>query len=139
MTQRFAEVEDLEIHGLPGEALTNISTETKEAYLDAASDIAWSYCEGRGYPNPLPTWGADLRSAVSKIAAWELLVHSRGVNPEDPGHAAIAKGQTDAIGWLRDVAKGVANLQGVSTQRVQSGVAAVITDADDGGQATRGW
>ena len=107
--------------------------------LVAASAVADSYLASRGYALPLSAWGSDLTAAVCRIAAWSILVNHRGVNPDDPAHAAVRLGQQDAMAWLRDVARGTANadVQTTSPARKTHQLAGVFVGADSTG--TRGW
>ncbi len=135
---QYATVDDLAAFGLQASATTGLDTDALEAQLSAASALADSYLSSRGYALPLTTWDVDLRNAVCQIAAWQIVVHHRGVNPSNPAHAALMKSRDDAEAWLRRVAAGQANLVGVSTQlpRARQGVAEVYLPTSDG---SRGW
>lgn len=134
---QYATLQQFYRFGLPYMAVENVLEDDLEAQIQAASSTADSYLANRGYTLPLTAWGNDLTSAVCRIAAWSVLVNLRGVNPEDPAHAAVRLGQQDAMQWLRDVAKGVANADVPSTTPVRrrTGVAGVL----GGGSSSRGW
>ena len=134
---QYATLAEFAQFGLPMAATENLYPEDVEAQIQSASATADSYLASRGYSLPLDAWGSDIKSAVSRIAAWSILVNLRGVNPEDPAHAAVRLGQQDAMQWLRDVAKGVANADIATTSPVRrrTGTAGVI----GGGTSTRGW
>lgn len=138
---QYATLEEFGKYGLPGIATSGLADADIGDAIAGASAMADSYIANRGYALPLTSWGADLTRAVCQIAAWDVLVHLRGVNPEDAAHAAIAKGRDDATAWLRDVSKGVANLSLVDTTaaRVAPAVARVFAVLGDDGEATRGW
>jgi phage gp36-like protein len=136
---QYATTTDLASFGLPAAATADLDSSDLNAQLEAASATADSYLASRGYALPLTSWGQDLTSAVCRIAAWSIMVNLRGVNPEDPGHAAIRLGQQDAMGWLRDVAKGVANADIAATApaRKRHGTAKAFSSSDSDG--SRGW
>lgn len=136
---QYAEQADLARFGLPLAATSGLSSDDLDAQLAAASAVADSYITSRGYSTPLATWGDDLRAAVCKIAAWSVLTNLRGVNPEDPGHEAIRQAHIDATYWLRDVAKGVANLAGQYTQTRQKPAVMQIFNDGAADTETRGW
>jgi phage gp36-like protein len=137
---QYATINELAAFGLPAAATADLDWGDLDAQLVSASALADSYLSSRGYAMPLTTWGQDLTSCVCRIAAWNILVNLRGVNPEDPAHAGVRMSQQDAMQWLRDVAKGTANasIETAVTARKKTGLASVIvsTDTDDG---TRGW
>lgn len=135
----YCSAEDLNLVGLPEQATFGIAPEKIEAVLEAASAKIDSYLRGRGYTVPLTDWGEDVRQCCATIAAWDILRSLRGVNPSDPAHMAIAKAQDDAINWLRDVAKGVANfgLGETGSKRRATGVAQFISVVNGCGE--RGW
>lgn len=134
---QYATLEEFAQFGLPAAATENLYSYDVEAQIQSASATADSYLASRGYTIPLVSWGSDVKSAVCRIAAWSILVNLRGVNPEDPAHAAVRLGQQDATQWLRDVAKGVANADIATTSPVRrrTGVAGVL----GGGTSSRGW
>lgn len=134
----YADLEDLASFGLTANATTGLDTTELERQLEAASSLADSYMGGRGYDLPIHHWGSDLRSAVARIAAWQVIVHHRGVNPSNPAHAALAKSHDDAIAWLRDVAAGKANLSGRNNQQ-RGDTGTIASFAVDSGEELRGW
>lgn len=139
--QRLAELADFYRFGLKEDAVDDLLDADIEAQLDAASEVAISYLAARGYAPPFVTWGDDLRSAVCKIAAWDVLVHMRGIDPTTGAHLGIQIGRDQALQWLRDIAKGLLNLSVVSTApaRAAQGIISVIQPLNDDGTTTRGW
>jgi phage gp36-like protein len=135
----YATTDDLASFGLPANATSGLDSNEMDRQLEAASSIADSYLANRGYVLPLTTWDLDLRSAVARIAAWQIVMHHRGVNPNNPSHAALAKSHDDALQWLRDVSAGKANLNVTATTpaRANTGVIGVYT-LDDA-ETLRGW
>lgn len=91
--------------GLPGRALTDVSTADRNAALDAASDLADSYLRSR-FELPLTAWGDDLRRAVCSVAVYDLLSR-RGYNPEQGADDNIRARHDDAVRWLEKVAAGL--------------------------------
>jgi hypothetical protein len=110
----------------PGASMVDLSDAVVGFYLQGAEDLAASYIGQRGY-DTLTTTGNDYKGAVFKIATWDLLVNVRGVNPADPAHAAVKVSRDEAVAWLRDVAKGVANLVGALPVRTSAGMASVFS------------
>lgn len=135
---QYAEIADLGRYGLPLAALDGLVPEDIDAQLAQASEIADSYISGRGYTLPLAKWGDDLRGCVCRIAAYEILVHNRGIAAEGEAHAAIEQSRNSAIAWLRDVAKGVANLSEQFTG-ARSRPAVMQAFVSDTSEDTRGW
>ncbi len=109
---RYASTTDLTRLGLPSAALTNISTEAREDALDAASSLADGYLSSR-FGLPLSAWGDDLRSCVSRLAAYDLMV-TRGYAPEAGRDDQLLLRSEAAMRWLRDVAAGIVTPQGVT-------------------------
>lgn len=132
---QYATTADLAIFGIGEGGTTGISSADLDRHLQAASATADSYIAQRGYTVPLAAWGDDLRSAVSRIAAWAIVTGDRGIDPENRSHIALMKNRDDAIAWLRDVAKGTANLNVAVTSpdRKRAGVARVF------GNTKIGW
>lgn len=132
----YAEVADFAIYGLRAEVTADIDPAVILAHLTNASRVADSYIGNRGYPLPLTAWGDDLRAAVCRIAAWTVLVF-KGTTPDEPTAMSVSKSRDDAIAWLRDVAKGVANLDLVTTTpaRGSNGMISLITSDEP----SRGW
>ena len=127
----------------PGAAFEDLDESVVQYYLDGAEQLAASYLVGRGY-GPIATAGNDYRIAIFKIASWDLMTGVRGVNPADPAHAGLKMARDEAVAWLRDVARGIANLGGAAAARVPHGTAAVFGPIDSLGSAldsdgTDGW
>lgn len=89
---------------LAAEALNGISSAIKLVHLEAASRVADSYLQKR-FTLPLSTWEHDLRIAVSSIAAYTLLGR-KGFRPGSGVDEMIVTRYTNAIEWLKAVAKG---------------------------------
>lgn len=112
MTTRYADATDLDSYGaLPAASSALFTTAQKNAVLDEMSAMADSYIAGRVEVLPLTSWGADLRGAVARMAAWKLLQGLRGYDTAGAGNSyKIA--YDEALKWLRDVARGDAKITG---------------------------
>lgn len=125
--------------GIASAAISGISTTDQDAALEAASRKADSYLNS-AFKLPITSWGADLKEAVCAIAAF-ILLKNRGFDPENPADAAIAKGNDDAMKWLRDIAEGKAtpiltDSQTGGTADMQFGP---FVQTPDGDPEPRGW
>lgn len=129
MTRKpYATIADLRALGLSGNVLSQTSEENIEAALWAAS------CEADGmlamrYTRPITQWGADVRLAVCKLAAWHVL-SARGFNPESPSDASVRRNRDDAFAWLSGVAKNEWEATGVvdATPDADGAECAVVTE-----------
>ncbi len=101
---RYATTTDLVRLGLPSAALSGVSTAAQEAALDAASAVADGYLASRK-ALPLSAWGDDLRTVVTRLAAYDLMV-TRGYDPAAGRDDQIRLRHEDAMRWLRDFADG---------------------------------
>lgn len=98
---------------IPGDAFDGLSDATIDAALVWASGVALSYLRKR-YKPPLVSWGEELKSAVGEIAQWKLLAR-RGIRPGSGNNEIAEKRYDDAIAWLRDVAKGLVEVDCVDS------------------------
>jgi phage gp36-like protein len=89
---------------LPQAALLTVATDAQDSALEAASRKADSYL-GVRFELPLTAWGVDLKEAVAKMAAWQLL-SVRGFSPEAGDAEVFRRNHEDAVRWLEQVAKG---------------------------------
>lgn len=108
----YATLQEFRAHGLPGDALASLPPENIEAALTWASRTADSYLRKR-HTLPLVEWSDDLRGAVCSIAQYELLAR-RGFRP-GPADEIVIKRYNDSITWLRDVAKGVVEIDAIDS------------------------
>ena len=139
---QYCTASELKIWGLAESGIgADVTDAELDHYLQAASELADSYLANRRYVLPLTQWGNDLRSAVARIAAWNYLTTARGIDPVAGGHSALEKNHDAAIAWLRDVSKGIANLNVAATSPVRKrhAVPQVISDDYENGEKTRGW
>lgn len=117
---RYAVPTDLVVYGAQSAALASFTSDQQQSALDSASAIADSYLSAK-FTLPLTAYGTDLKEAVCKIAAYNLL-SARGFNPESGADANIRLRYQDAISWLKGVAKGEITPQATdsSTDSVQA-------------------
>ena len=100
----YATTSDLAAYGLPSAVLSTIDPATQQEALDAASAKADGYIRSR-FVLPLKTWGLDLRQAVAKLAAYDLM-SVNGFNPEAGADENLRMRAQDAEKWLANVGKG---------------------------------
>ena len=112
MAQYVTEAEFLD-QGLPSETFSGLGTPTIDAALMWASSFADSHLRKR-HKLPLVSWGDDLRQLVTDVAAWRLLKR-HGFNPGSGSDASVVKAFDDAVNMLRDVAKGLVELDVVDS------------------------
>lgn len=124
-----------------------LDPDTFEGIEDTTIDeaIVWASGQADSYIQkrktlPLLTWGADLKNAVGDMTAYKLL-KKRGFQPNSPD-TLVVKGYDDAVLWLKDVAKGLAELVDCvdSTPEVDEGgpLAGSDNDRQDFRYFTRG-
>lgn len=109
----YATRTDLYRLGLREAAFTGVATADQDAALEAASDTADSYLRSR-YTLPLTGYGDDLKGAVCRMAAYELLA-SRGYDPAAGGDESLQRRHDAAMRWLADVSAGRATVSGGAT------------------------
>jgi hypothetical protein len=84
---------------------------------------------------PLSAWGVDLKQAVAKLCAWEIMVVLVGHNPDDPNNFVWRDRRDEALRWLENVARGLVMPVGI--------VDAEPTIVDNGtfiySEPKRGW
>ncbi len=120
----------------PAAAFEDVPEATIAWYLDAAERLIASYVGNRGY-EALTAADSDYTLAVFKISTWDMMVGVRGVNPADPAHAALKMQRDEAVAWVRDVAKGEANISGATPARKRTGTPRVRYPSS--GEGSRGW
>lgn len=107
MTQQLAELSDLYRLGISLDVLNQSprtsDTSVQTQQLVSASEYALGKLGGR-YKRPLVSWQDDLRQAVCKIAAYELLC-IRGFNPAAGADVNILERRNQADFWLTSVAR----------------------------------
>lgn len=127
--QQLADQTDLGRFGPVPAAIASLDDATKTDHLVKASGLALSYIKKR-YALPLMQWGDDLRGAVVAIASWTLLC-TRGANPANAADVTVKERHDNALAWLRDVAKGLAELVDVVDSSAAPGVAAPLTSSEE--------
>ena len=84
-----------------------------EAVIESASALIDGYCQSR-YPVPISPVPDVVTRICVDLAIYDLHVR-RGLDP-DSADGAIAQNRKDAIGFLRDVSRGVAALPTGTTE-----------------------
>jgi phage gp36-like protein len=113
MAQQFLTRAEFLDQTIPADVVSGLSTATIDAALVWASGVASSYLRKR-YSLPLVSWGEELKSAVGELAQWKLFGR-RGVRPGSGNNEIAEKRYDDAIAWLRDLAKGLVELECVDS------------------------
>lgn len=135
---RYASAADLAALGVRSQATGGIASGDIDSALDAASLVADSYLRSR-YALPFTTWGVDLRSAVAKIAAYEIL-STRGLQPgSSQSDENVRDRYRDAIAWLKDVSAGRAAVSGGNTTPETSSRARAESAPTVRSNGQRGW
>lgn len=107
----FANLDQLDAHGLIAAATAKLTMTKKVEALAAVTEIASATLAIR-YDPPLETWGIDLTQAVCKVAAYDLL-SVRGFSP-DGNDRNIRARYDDANKWFSDVANAKIDPIGIS-------------------------
>lgn len=113
----YATQADFASLGLPTKATASIASGDIDAALEAASRYVDSYIGSR-YDLPLVTVDKSVTIAVCQIAAYRLLAR-RGFAAGAADAEVVRQQYEDALGWCKDVAKGLA-LPGSTTTTDQS-------------------
>src|SRR5262245_10622734 len=98
---RYATIENVASLGIPAAATASISTDDKNACLDAASSEADAYI-GTRHQVPLETWPYSLRLHVAKMAVFHMMA-CKGYKPGGGYDELIRLGYEDGKSFLRDV------------------------------------
>jgi phage gp36-like protein len=132
----YATRTDLYRLGLREAAFVGISTADQDAALEAASDTADSYLRSR-YVVPFTGHGDDLKGAVCRMAAYELLA-ARGYSPSAGNDESLENRNDKALTWLKDVSAGRAHVSGGNTTPAATRHARASSPRVDSDR-TRGW
>lgn len=129
----YANLEDLDTHGIPGRALSSRTPHQKCEAIAAASETADGKL-GLVKDLPLAAWGVDLTKVVCKIATYEE-VSARGFNPDDASDKNFLNRYNQAHKWLSDVADNKVKPVGMidSTPTIEDDGVIVVTTP------SRGW
>ncbi|HEX2864979.1 MAG TPA: DUF1320 domain-containing protein [Deinococcales bacterium] len=98
--------------GLPAKVASGFTDDDLSTALEDASALADGYLSAR-FALPLTAHGPDLTSAVTRIAAYNLLV-GRGFSPQ-PGtpDEQVRLRYEDAVKWLEGVSRGLVSPAGL--------------------------
>lgn len=106
----YATPSDLVSYGLPEEAMEGVTTRWRIDACVAASDEADGYLAA-SYTLPLVAWSKDLSLHCGKMAV-RYVLDRRGWDPESRDNV-IETAFDRAIGWLKQVAKGLVRPPGI--------------------------
>lgn len=95
---------------LPESFWEGASNDVIDDALARASSLVDSYLRKR-YSLPLASFGPDIREAVCALAARTILIY-RGFSLESRSDVAIIDRAKEAMVWLRDVSKGLCEIEG---------------------------
>jgi phage gp36-like protein len=142
MTQALATLADLYRLGISSDVLAQSprsgDTATQSQAIDSASEYALGKIGGR-YKRPLVSWQDDLRQAVCKLAAYELLC-IRGFNPAAGADINILERRNQADAWLTSVARQEISpdIVGAANQSPQFDNPRIVTSIQQGWQNRAG-
>lgn len=135
MTQYCTRAE-LETFGINAEVIASFDNDTINGVLVACSAKADGFLQSSGRITlPLTSWGVDLKMAVAKLAAWEIMTVLIGHNPDDPNNFVWRDRSAEADAWLDKVARGLVMPVGI----VDSKPTVVQTGSVIATEPTRGW
>lgn len=108
---QYATIAELYLYGAPSTVFGGLASTVLDDALQAASGRVDSALRTHRANSQLPmtAWGADVRQAVCKIAAYEVL-SVRGFNPAAGSDANIRMRYDDAERWIRGIARGEIHL-----------------------------
>lgn len=111
--------------GLRAQALASISTSDQDDEIEASTGICRAYLRQRYQGDQLTAAVLDpaYKGALAKVATHRLL-STRGFDPNKPIDALVLENHDAALRFLRDVARGLASLDVVTS--VADGFAAVL-------------
>lgn len=103
----LATAADLANLGISEEVTGGIQASTITAILTAATETAGAILQSSGRVKlPLTAWGGDIKSAVAKMAAWDVMCVRIGHNPEDPNNFVWRDRDAAGRAYLEQVARG---------------------------------
>lgn len=117
----YVEEADFAGMGLPQRLVDSLDAGVLAAALENASRTVDSYIGAR-YRMPIAAWGNDIEKCVCDLAAYSIM-QRRGFAPGAGDAEQLRQRYEDAIGWLKDVARGVASPFGIQQ--------ASVTDSTD--------
>lgn len=135
---RYAEAADLAALGVRAQATGGVASGDVNGALDAASLLFDGYARAR-YDVPFTAWGMDVRSAVAKVAAYEIL-SVRGMQPgASQADENVRDRYKDAIAWMKDVSAGRVRVSGGATTPAAERSARASTAPTVRSNGQRGW
>lgn len=133
---QYATIAELASYGISSEVTAAYEDTVIDGILQACSAQADGYLQSSGrIVLPLTSWGVDLKMAVCKLAAWEIMAVTVGHNPDDANNFVWQSRRDEALKWLESVARGLVMPVGIvdSTPTVVKTGSVVVTEAG------RGW
>lgn len=107
MSEQYATIPELYIHGAPSRVFGQLSTDTLNGGLQSASSKVATFLRAR-YVLPILTWDDSIVEATCKIATYDLL-SVRGFNPASGADVNIRDRYLDAMAYLEKVQKSQAH------------------------------
>lgn len=112
---QYATIAELASFGISSEVTSGLTADVLNGILQAASAQADGYLQSSGRITlPLTAWGVDLKMAVCKLAAWEIMSVVLGHNPDDPNNFVWRDRRDEALKWLESVARGLVMPVGIT-------------------------
>jgi phage gp36-like protein len=127
---------EVETFGISSEVTSALDSAKLTGIRQSCSAMADGYLQSSGRIKlPLTAWGVDLKQAVAKLCAWEIMVVLVGHNPDDPNNFVWRDRRDEALKWLENVARGLVMPVGIvdATPSIVSDGAEIYTEAK------RGW
>jgi phage gp36-like protein len=132
----YATSTNLTDFGISAETLGSVPAGQADRILAGCSAVADGYLQSSGRITlPLTAWGDDLRMAVCKLGAWELMTVVLGHNPDDPNNFVWKDRAAEARTWLESVARGLITPVGL----VDSSPTVEETGTEIYTEPRRGW
>lgn len=98
---------DLALLGISDEVTAAIDNSKLDAILAAATEEAGGILQSSGRVKlPLSAWGADIKKAVCKLAAWDIMTTLIGHNPDDANNFVWKDRAKEGRDYLESVARG---------------------------------
>lgn len=127
---------EVDAYGISSEVTATLDSAKLQGIRQACSAIADGYMQSSGRIKlPLTAWGIDLKMAVAKLCAWEIMSVIVGHNPDDPNNFVWRDRRDEALKWLDSVARGLVMPVGIvdATPTITSTGAEIYTESK------RGW
>ena len=137
----YATTTDLARLGVAAAALASLDTDTIEGALEDASSKVDSFLRSRYAPPLLAPIPREIVTSTVHIANW-MLLSVRGFNPANGADEVARTNYEDAIAWLRDLAKGLVSIDGLTDSTpaaAENGAVVASASAVEARAGARGW